>query len=105
MYTIFTAFFVTNANVLTYKKYNHLTHNAMYSTEKAIQSAINVAREKNVKGKLLKEIDENCDFSDGDPETIYTIASYISQFVEDNSVDVARDMIEDALAEIFPDLL
>jgi hypothetical protein len=77
----------------------------MYTTELAIRSAINVAREKNVKGKLLKEIDEDSDFSDGDPETIYTIASYTSQFVEDNDVDTARDMIEDALGEIYPDLV
>lgn len=54
--------------------------------------------------KLCKDIDENADFSNGDPETIYSIASMCAQYVEDNTIDDARDMIENALADIFPDL-
>lgn len=80
----------------------------MYTLQKAIECAVREAQKKQLQGKLFSATDdskESQDFSDGDPETIYSIASMYSQFVEDTDVDVAEDKILDALINEFPDYI
>jgi len=60
--------------------------------------ALNEADRKHAEGHLYRPgEDENHDWGQGDPETIYSIASCYAQFAED--YDVAQASIEDALAE------
>jgi hypothetical protein len=78
----------------------------MYTLDKAINCAKREALRKQLVGKLFSACDDSeasQDFTDGDPETLYSIASMYSQFVEDTDVDVAEDKILDALINEFPD--
>lgn len=80
----------------------------MYTTDKAINLAIIEAKNKFEAGKLFKSNDESpesMDFTDGDPETIYTLSSLYAQFVEDTNFDEAKELIEDSLIEIYPDFI
>lgn len=78
----------------------------MYTLQKAIECAKREAQKKQLVGKLFSATDDSKasqDFTDGDPETLYSIASMYSQFVEDTEVDVAEDKILDALIIQFPE--
>jgi len=78
----------------------------MYTLQKAIECSLREAQKKQLQGKLFSATDDSQasqDFTDGDPETLYSIASLYSQFVEDFDVDVAEDKILDALILQFPD--
>lgn len=82
----------------------------MYTLDKAINCAVREAQKKQLVGKLFSATDNSKasqDFTDGDPETLYSIASMYSQFVEDTDVDVdvAEDKILDALINEFPDYI
>lgn len=80
----------------------------MYTLEKAIECSLREAQRKQLQGKLFSSTDDSSasqDFTNGDPETLYSIASMYSQFVEDTDVDVAEDKILDALIQQFPDYL
>jgi hypothetical protein len=81
-------------------KYNNMTD--YITQEKAIQMALNEAARKHAKGHLYRPgEDENHDWGNGDPETIYSIASCYTQFTED--YDAAQAAIGDALAEKYGD--
>lgn len=76
-----------------------------YTLNKAIQCACNEALRKIVQKKLFKSCDESDasqDFSSGDPETLYSIASMYGQLVTDVDVDIAVSKIENVLLETFP---
>lgn len=80
----------------------------MYTLDKAIECAVREAQKKQLVGKLFSATDDSKasqDFTDGDPETLYSIASMYSQLVEDTDVDVAEDKILDALINEFPDYI
>lgn len=80
----------------------------MYTLEKAIQCSIREAQKKQLQGKLFSATDDSKasqDFSDGDPETLYSIASMYSQFVDDCDIDIAVDKILDALIDLYPDFV
>lgn len=80
----------------------------MYTLEKAIECSLREAQKKQLQGKLFSTIDNSKasqDFSDGDPETLYSIASMYSQFVEDCDVDIAEDKILDALIIQYPEFI
>lgn len=77
----------------------------MYTIKEAIKSAINEAERKFKSGKLLKSNEISEDFTNGDPETIYSIASIYAQFVEDKNFNDAVDGIEEALFEIYPEYI
>jgi hypothetical protein len=77
----------------------------MYTIEKAIECAKREAHKKQLAGKLFSGSDDNPasqDFTDGDPETIYSIASMYAQYVEGENYLTAMDKIENALALEFP---
>lgn len=78
----------------------------MYTLQKAIDCAIRDAHKKQKQGKFFKADDDSNasqDFTNGDPETIYSLALQYSQFVEDEDVIVAHDKIVDELIKEFPD--
>lgn len=80
----------------------------MYTQQKAIECARREALKKQLQGKLFSSNDDSeasKDFSNGDPETLYSIASMYSQFVEDMDVDVAENKILDVLINEFPDFV
>ena len=80
----------------------------MYTLDKAIECAIAEGLKKQNQGKLFTGSDdspESQDFSNGDPETLYSLALLYSQFPEDVDVDVAHDKILDALILQFPDYI
>ena len=80
----------------------------MYTLEKAIECSIREAQKKQLQGKLFSATDDSSasqDFTNGDPETLYSIASMYSQFVEDTDVDVAESKILDALILQFPSFI
>ena len=78
----------------------------MYTIEIAIQSAKTEAHQKQLAGKLFTAGDDSPaanDFTDGDPETIYSIAALYAQYVEELDYEDAQDKIIDALTLEFPD--
>lgn len=80
----------------------------MYTLEKTIECSIREAQKKLLQGKLFNSTNDSGasqDFTNGDPETLYSIASMYCQFVEDTDVDIAEDKILDALILQFPDYL
>jgi hypothetical protein len=74
-----------------------------YTIQQAISSAIQTAEEKKAKGHLYKSGDpkeEVHDWSQGDPETVYSI---ISMYQDDENNDGTwEDKIYSALFEQFP---
>jgi hypothetical protein len=67
--------------------------------------AIQEAERKIRTNKLFKGGDESeasQDFTNGDPETLYSLASLYAQFVDDD-FNNANDAILNALQEKFPD--
>jgi hypothetical protein len=79
----------------------------MYTLQKAINCAIREAMKKLLQGKLFSAIDcDNVSQSITDDfETLHSIASMYSQFVEDTDIDIAEDKILDALIIAFPDFI
>ena len=80
----------------------------MYTLQKAIECSLREAQKKQLQGKLFSATDDSSasqDFTNGDPETLYSIASMYSQFVEDTDVDVAESKILDVLIIQYPDYL
>ena len=80
----------------------------MYGIDKAIECAKREALIKQIQGKLFAPNDdspESKDFTDGDPETLYSIASMYAQFVEDLNFDTALSEIENALILEFPNFI
>lgn len=80
----------------------------MYTIDKAIECAKREAHIKQTQGKLFVAGDESPeaqDFTDGDPETLYSIASMYAQYIEDMDYDTALSKIEDALILEFPDFI
>jgi len=77
----------------------------MYTIEKAIEQALDEAQRKKEQGLLTKITDDwdLLDWSKGDPETIYTIASLYAQYVEGIEFDNAADRIECVLKETYPE--
>lgn len=78
----------------------------MYTLNKAIDCAIREAHVKKLQNKLFKSCDNSeafKDFSNGDPETLHSITSMYSQFVEDIDLDIAECKILDALINEFPE--
>lgn len=79
------------------------TESYIYTKELAIQEA-----ERKIKqGKLFKSDDESKesqDFTNGDPETLFSLASLYAQFIEDD-FNNAVDVLLDTLQEEFPDYL
>ncbi|HLO91589.1 MAG TPA: hypothetical protein VK172_10540 [Lentimicrobium sp.] len=76
-----------------------------YTLEKAIECAKAEAHKKQKANKLFKAFDhspESEDFTNGDPETIYTISLLYAQFVEDATFNEALRAIESALTKEFP---
>lgn len=83
------------------------TLNPMYGIAKAIEQAL-VSAEKKAEAEQLLMSDADLDTfddSNGDPETIYTIAAMYAQFVEGMSYADAMSAIEDALIEKYPEYL
>lgn len=77
-----------------------------YKIEKAIQQALDEAESKFKCGKLFKSGDESDaanDFTNGDPETIYSLSSLYAQYVEEIRYDTAVDLILEALIKKYPD--
>jgi hypothetical protein len=80
----------------------------MYTIEKAIECAKREAHIKQTQGKLFTAGDDSQaanDFTNGDPETIYSIAALYAQYVEDLNYEDAQDKIIDALTFDFPDYI
>ena len=80
----------------------------MSSLEKAIDCAIREAQIKIKQGKLIKHCDSeklNDISNDGDYETLYSISSIYSQFVEDFDIDIAENYMLIALGDEFPEYL
>lgn len=78
----------------------------MYTIDKAIECAKRETHIKQTQGKLFVAGDESPeaqDFTDGDPETIYSIAALYAQYVEELDYEDAQDKIIDALTLEFPD--
>lgn len=78
----------------------------MYTIEKAIDCAKREAHKKQLVNKLFTAGDDSPaanDFTDGDPETIYSIAALYAQYVEELDYEDAQDKIIDALTLEFPD--
>jgi hypothetical protein len=76
----------------------------MYTIETAINSALQTAEEKKVKGHLYKsgdESEEQHDWSQGDPETVYSICSLYQD--DENSDGTWSERILEALEEKYPD--
>jgi|TARA_R110000851_G_scaffold63075_2_gene144377 hypothetical protein len=74
----------------------------MYSIETAISSAIQTAEEKKAKGHLYKSGDpkeEDHDWSQGDPETVYSICSMYQD--DENNDGTWSERIIEALEESF----
>jgi len=64
--------------------------------EKAVQMALSEADSKHASGHLYRPSeDENHDWSQGDPETIYSLATCYAQFTEDHNA--AETAIQNAL--------
>ena len=64
--------------------------------------AVNEAARKNAEGHLYRPgEDEDHEWGNGDPETIYSLASCYAQFTED--YNAAHDVIVDKLAGIYGD--
>lgn len=79
-----------------------------YSIDKAIECAKRDAHVKQLQGKLFTAGDDSPasqDFTNGDPETIYSLAALYAQFVEDLNYEDAQDKIIDALTLEFPDYI
>lgn len=80
----------------------------MYTIDKAIECAKHEAHEKQLANKLFTAGDDSPaanNFTDGDPETLYSIAALYAQYVEDMDYNAAMSKIEDALILEFPDYL
>ena len=78
----------------------------MYTIEKAIECAKREAHIKQIQSKLFTAGDDSQaanDFTNGDPETIYSITALYAQYVEDLNYEDAQDKIIDALSLEFPD--
>ena len=73
--------------------------------EKAIELARQNVLKKIEDRKLFADIEETNDFSDGDCETLYSIAVLYAQFAEDVSYNEAIDAIEKVLEEEFEDYI
>jgi hypothetical protein len=76
--------------------------------EHTIENAISYARHKQRTNKLFKPLDESKeaqDFTNGDPETLYSIAALYAQDVITMDYDDALSEIEDALEKEFPDYI
>ena len=72
----------------------------------AIRLALNEADYNFKEGKLFKAGDESPeaqDFTNGDPETIYSIATACEQFVDEVSEEEAHAKIIEALEKEYPD--
>jgi len=77
------------------------------SFEQAKRLAIAEAYRKIADGKLFKSDDESPeseDFTNGDPETLYSLSSLYAQFVNDD-FNNASDALLDVLQEEFPEYL
>ena len=79
----------------------------MYTIEKAIQYAHEEVERKISTNLLFKsDVDlDALDWSKGDPETLYSIASLYAQGVKMYKFDAAVDMIERALEETYPEYM
>ncbi len=78
----------------------------MYEIIDAIRQVIRDGKAKQEAGKLFTATDDSPasqDFTNGDPETIYSLASLYSQEVDDMSQEEAEGLIIDALTLEFPD--
>jgi len=74
----------------------------------AIIAALDEADFKQKHGKLFKADDdspESQDFTNGDPETIYSITTMYEQFVNEVSEEKAHDEIIKALSEQYPNYI
>lgn len=79
----------------------------MYTIEKAIEAARDEV-ERKISNNLLFKFDVDLaeqDWSKGDPETLYSIASLYAQGVKLYEFDAAVDMIVHALEETYPEYL
>lgn len=76
-----------------------------FTLSEALMHALNEAERKRVAGKLFTSAQDitEADFEDGDPETIYTLASLYAQFME--SPREGEQQLIDALAEVYPEYI
>ena len=84
-----------------------LTNNA-FTFEDAKRLAIAEAQRKIVQGKLFRgddETPESQDFTDGDPETLYSLTSLYADQVTNDDFNNVSDALIDALQDKFPDYL
>jgi len=79
-----------------------------YTIEDAKRLAIQEAERKIASNKLFSSDDESPaseDFTTGDPETLYSLASLYAQFVEGDDYNNACDALIDTLQERFPNYI
>jgi hypothetical protein len=76
-----------------------------YNINQAMDQAVAEVHRKIATNKMFRSGDESPeseDFTNGDPETIFSIASLYAQYVDDD-FNNASDAILDKLSEIFPE--
>ena len=79
-----------------------------FTFEDAKRLAIQEAETKIVQGKLFRSDDESPeseDFTDGDPETLYSLTSLYADHVTNDDFNNVSDALLDVLQERFPDYL
>jgi hypothetical protein len=79
-----------------------------FTLKNGIDYALNEVEKKIKEGKFFKANDESSEsenFSNGDPETIYSIASMVSNIVETHSYEETENKIIEVLSEKYPDYM
>lgn len=77
-----------------------------YTLNNAIEGAVNETLKKIAQKKLFKSDDNSDaseDFSNGDPETLWSIAFMYAQFIPDIDIDIAVCKIMEVLIKNFPE--